>query len=78
MNNTCETKASCKEKLIQGIKGSYPKIIGLLIGGIGGFEYYSQVGCASGSCPITSNPWLSLLWGMFTGYLIGSLFTNKK
>jgi hypothetical protein len=27
------------------------------------------VGCASGACPITSNPWVSTIYGMVMGGL---------
>ncbi|MBN2804017.1 MAG: YtxH domain-containing protein [Deltaproteobacteria bacterium] len=40
---------------------------GLLIGAIGGFSYYAIIGCQSGSCPITSNPWISTGWGALIG-----------
>lgn len=42
-----------------------------LAGGIGGYLYYSFVGCASGSCPITSNPWVSTLYGAGMGLVAG-------
>jgi len=48
-------------------------ILGGLLGGVGGYLYYRFVGCASGTCPITSNPYLSILWGL----LIGGLFLNS-
>jgi len=63
---------------MMNIKRRIPSIIGLIIGGIGGYIYYLTIGCSSGSCPITSNPWLSVLWGLILGYLIGDLFTKKK
>jgi hypothetical protein len=40
---------------------------GLLIGAVGGFTYYALIGCQSGSCPITSNPWISTGWGALIG-----------
>jgi len=49
-------------------------IIGTILGLIGGYVYYIEVGCKSGSCPISSNPWLSLLWGAAVGYLAGGIF----
>ena len=52
-------------------------IIGMLVGVIGGYIYYIQVGCKSGTCPITSNPWMSMLWGLMMGYLVGDMF-NKE
>lgn len=45
--------------------------LGLVIGGAAGFAYYSSVGCVSGSCPITSNPWISTAWGAGVGGLLG-------
>ena len=47
-------------------------VIGVLIGAIGGYLYYHYVGCASGTCPITSKPVNSTLYGA----VIGSLFFN--
>ena len=37
--------------------------IGLVIGAVGGFLYWKYVGCTSGTCPITSSPVNSTLWG---------------
>ncbi len=48
------------------------KIIGAIIGGLLGFAYYKLVGCSSGSCPITSNPWALIGYGAFVGLMIGS------
>jgi hypothetical protein len=38
-------------------------------GAILGFGYYKLVGCRSGSCPITSNPYASTLFGAVMGFL---------
>jgi hypothetical protein len=78
MNNSCETSKSCRERLVLKLKGMIPEIIGLFAGGIVGFIYYKTVGCSSGSCTITSNPWLSVIWGSMIGYLSGSIFNKKK
>lgn len=42
-----------------------------LAGGIGGYLYYYFIGCASGSCAITSNPWISTLYGAGMGLVAG-------
>jgi hypothetical protein len=42
------------------------------IGGVLGFLYYYYVGCTSGHCAITSNPYMSILWGGMMGYFIVS------
>ncbi len=43
---------------------------GAIVGGVAGFMYYYFVGCASGSCAITSNPFLNILFGALTGLFI--------
>jgi len=42
-------------------------MLGVVIGAGIGFAIYRFVGCASGACPITSNPWLSTLLGALMG-----------
>lgn len=56
----------------------YIKIIGALVGAAGGYLYYAFVGCNSGTCPITSNPYISVLYGTLIGYLIADMFKPKK
>ncbi len=36
-----------------------------------GFAYYYFIGCQSGSCPITSNPVISTLYGLMIGVVAG-------
>ncbi len=45
-------------------------VIGVLAGAIGGYLYYHFVGCASGTCAITSSPVNSTLYFAFLGGLI--------
>ncbi len=52
-------------------------ISGISLGLAGGFLYYYFIGCRTGTCPITSSPWLSMLWGATVGYLISDLFRKK-
>lgn len=42
--------------------------LGVVIGGLAGFLYYHFVGCSSGSCAITSNPYISTLFGAGIGF----------
>lgn len=44
----------------------------ILLGGAGGYAYYKFIGCKSGVCPITSNPWMSTLYGAVIGALLAS------
>ncbi len=53
-------------------------LIGIIVGAIGGYIYYIKVGCVSGTCPLTSNPWISTLWGAVAGYLLSDVFAGKK
>lgn len=55
-----------------------PMMILAIVGAIAGFLYYRLVGCASGACPITSDPYISTAYGGVLGALIGYLFTPGK
>jgi len=46
--------------------------IGLIIGGILGFAYYYFIGCNTGGCAITSNPYRITGYGMLFGALLFS------
>lgn len=48
-------------------------VIGAILGAIGGFLYYYFVGCASGTCGITSSPVNSTLYFAVFGGLIANL-----
>lgn len=45
-------------------------LIGVVIGGALGFGWYKLVGCSTGACPLTSNPFISILYGMAVGAVI--------
>ncbi len=53
------------------------KIVGMLVGALGGYIYYVKVGCLSGTCPITSDPTNSMLYGALMGFLLFGLFTKS-
>ena len=46
--------------------------IGVVVGGGLGFAYYKFVGCSTGTCPLTSNPFISTLYGGVVGALVAS------
>lgn len=45
-------------------------LIGITVGGLIGFGFYKFIGCSTGACPITSNPWISTIYGAIMGLLI--------
>ena len=53
-------------------------IIGIIFGAIAGFMYWKFVGCASGTCMITSKPINSTLYGGLMGYLIFNIFKKEN
>lgn len=59
-------------------------MVGAVLGALGGYAYYHFVGCASGTCAITSSPVNSTLYGTLMGGLFVNLFSglgkpiNKK
>ncbi len=50
----------------------------VVIGVLGGYAYYALIGCKSGTCTITSNPYMSMAWGGILGYLLPDFFVRKK
>lgn len=44
--------------------------IAAVIGGAGGYAYYYYIGCISGTCAITSNPYISTVYGMAMAALL--------
>ncbi|WP_305952829.1 DUF6132 family protein [Emticicia oligotrophica] len=53
-------------------------IIGVVVGAIGGYLYYHYVGCASGTCTITSKPLNSTLYGAVMGSLLLNIFKKES
>jgi uncharacterized membrane protein YeaQ/YmgE (transglycosylase-associated protein family) len=55
-------------------------LIGAFVGAIAGYFYWQQIGCASGTCLITSKPVNSSIYGAVMGALLFGLFKkeNKK
>ena len=49
-------------------------ILGVVVGGGLGFAYYKFVGCATGTCPLTSNPIISTIYGAVLGAVVAGTF----
>jgi hypothetical protein len=71
MKETCESEDK-PNTIKEMIRSAYfwKPVSAVIIGGIVGFVYYHFIGCASGSCGITSNPFSSVLMGSAVGYFI--------
>lgn len=55
-----------------------PIIVGVLLGAVGGYLYYRYVGCVSGSCAISSNPYNSMLYFSVVGALVGLIIAPER
>jgi uncharacterized protein YcfJ len=53
-------------------------IAGVILGAIGGYLYWQQIGCSSGTCAITSKWQNSTAYGALMGGLLFSIFKREK
>lgn len=60
------------------IKKYWLIMAGVAAGLAGGYMYWHEVGCVSGTCPITSSPLNSSLYGAFMGGLLFSMFRKQS
>lgn len=71
MENSCEAKP--KPKTVKEFFNSWyfwKPFMAASIGALAGFLYYYFVGCSSGTCAITSNPFMSILMGGLLGLFV--------
>ncbi|MEO8759309.1 MAG: DUF6132 family protein [Bacteroidia bacterium] len=54
------------------------ELIGVVLGSIAGWCYWYFVGCASGTCAITSSPVNSSLYGAMMGGVLANMFKKEK
>jgi hypothetical protein len=47
--------------------------IGVVLGGIFGFFFYRFIGCKSGACVITGNPYISTIYWALLGGLVANI-----
>jgi hypothetical protein len=43
-------------------------LLATLAGAALGYAYHRVIGCSTGACPITANPYISTLYGAVMGY----------
>ncbi|MEE9390216.1 MAG: hypothetical protein V3U91_03145 [Candidatus Aminicenantaceae bacterium] len=48
-------------------------VIGAFVGGLIGFLYYRFIGCKSGVCFITRNPYISTIYWAVLGALVANI-----
>jgi hypothetical protein len=67
-DNTSQTaQRAPTDEQAQKRRGRIRLAIGIGLGAVAGFAYYYFIGCNSGTCPITSNPWISTVYGSVVG-----------
>ncbi|PIQ07638.1 MAG: hypothetical protein COW71_15940 [Ignavibacteriales bacterium CG18_big_fil_WC_8_21_14_2_50_31_20] len=54
----------------------YKRVLPIFAGALLGYAYYYYIGCVSGSCAITSNPYISTVYGGLLGGLLS--FPSKR
>jgi hypothetical protein len=60
--------------MMQFIRKYRLTLIGGVVGALGGYAYYYFVGCANGTCAITSNPLNMTVYGILMGGLLFNMF----
>jgi hypothetical protein len=69
-NNNEDISVSNRLKKFISSRKFLRAFLGIVIGSIAGYLYYHFIGCSSGSCPITGNPFLSSAWGGLLGLFV--------
>jgi len=59
------------------VRSNVWSILGVALGGIGGYFYWREIGCATGTCPITSKPLNSVLYFAGLGYVLAGILKSK-
>ena len=59
------------------LKIGYKQIVPIFLGAVLGYAYYYFIGCNSGSCAITSSPYISTIYGAVVG-LVFAIPSKKK
>jgi hypothetical protein len=54
------------------------RVLIVVIGALLGFSYYYFIGCRTGSCPITGNPFISTAYGALVGLIFAMPSKRNK
>lgn len=57
---------------------NFLRISGIMLGGIVGYYYWKEIGCSTGTCPITAKPLNSILYFSILGFIFTGLLTKEK
>ena len=72
---TCQEEKSMKKEFV---KRHGWTLLGIVAGTVGGYLYWRYIGCTTGTCPITSSPVSSSIWGAAMGGLLLSSFMPER
>lgn len=59
-------------------KPTWKQAAWVLAGGVAGFAWYYYVGCVTGTCPISSNPYISTGYGALIGAFASVSFSRPE
>lgn len=45
-------------------------MLGIILGGVGGYWYWKEIGCVTETCPLKSQWQTMIPYGMFMGYVV--------
>ena len=57
----------------KGRKMAIKILVGVIFGGVFGFFFYRFVGCKTGTCFITGNPYISTIYWALLGGLVANI-----
>ncbi len=60
------------------VRSNVWSILGVALGGIVGYFYWREIGCATGTCPITSRPLNSVIYFAVMGYVLAGILRPKQ
>ena len=52
-------------------------VLGITLGALAGLGYYYLIGCGSGTCPITANPFTTMIYTALAGLLLSGVFSKE-